>query len=385
MKTIALIDGGWCKYSSRFAAKTRLKLGYDDDVALSKHPALDAIMYNITAANLRSKLQTIQRYLGAIDNGVICKDVGKSWRADIARTVIPGSHIESGIDYKGSRHSDDPESLAAMEVLNRSFDKALNEIERHSNIQQIFGKRIEADDFMIVLSNYYAQHGYNVIIISEDADIQQAVHKFDNGGHIIIVRPNHFDKQPIVVSPASVDYLNMPKTSILATTPVFDALLKNCLDNAIVVAPQYLMFNKVMNGDVSDDITPVMLRQKTCRNGQVKNFRLTQKDIKQITEMLATKHSMGYMPREAIFEDTLDILKLAHQLLFGMSFDELPREWQQFYIDKYNENVTMVCIDNHVEKMQKVWGAIEAFAVKFELRDCSIDIPSLEILKALGS
>lgn len=378
---IVLIDGGWLKYSSRTVCKKRLGVienGEDPDgcIQLANDARTASMLYDVMVQTLRGRMTTIEQTLQAPMHILVCMDKGDSWRSNIPRTIIPGEeHQASGLAYKAGRHSDDPASLAAMYKLNRWYEDALEQASTYSGIQLVASPSVEADDFMVCMSNYYAQHGYNCCIVSEDADITQAVHKFDNGGHVVVFRPRH-DDQPYVVSPASLEAINT-KPTIFDSLDTFDMSLKR-LQNPKVVASQYLLFWKVLKGDASDAITPVMVR----KSASGRNMGLRQKDFDKLTEMLASKHALSYMPREALWEDIDDILALEHQLVFKQDFASLPTEWQNFYRAKYVENLQMVCIDEVI--MPDLWRSIQDYAANLQLHTVNYNIPTNDVLSRLG-
>jgi len=377
---IVLIDGGWLKYASRTICKKRLNVieSADDPdgvIALSNDNRMPVMTYDVMVQTIRGRMRTLEQTLQAPMHILICLDKGNSWRANIPRTVIPGGEQASGLAYKAGRHSEDPASLAATYKLNRQYEDALEQIAAYSGIQLVSAPNIEADDFMVVMSNYYANHNYNVCIVSEDADITQAVHKFKDGGHVVVFRPRH-DDQPFVLSPASTESLNQQR-SIFDQPDTFEDALRR-ITNPKIVASQYLLFWKVLKGDASDAITPVMVRQSAGG----RNMGLRQKDFDAITAMLAEKHQLPYMPREALWEDIDDILALEHKLVHKQDFAELTKEWQDFYKAKYIENLQMVCIDEPI--MPDLWKSIQNYAANLQLHTVNYNIPTSDVLNRLG-
>lgn len=375
---IVLIDSGWSKYSSRFVARNRLGCipnaeDRQGNIALSNDSRAASTIYDVLAMTLRSKLKDIAAMFQQPAHVIICKDEGNSWRAGIPRTVLPGGEQASGVAYKAGRHEDDPANLAAMYKLNRMYEDAVDMVCRYSGFDVASSKSVEADDFMVVLSNYYANHGYNVVIVSEDADIMQAVHKFEGGGHILIYRPRHAD-EPLVCSPASLEHLKQPT---IFDNDLFDTALSKYTQKCKVVAPQYLLLNKIMLGDASDAISPVMQR---CSGNR--HYNLRSKDLDAIALACAAKHDMPYMPKESLWTDYMLILQMAHQALFKQSFDDLPQDWQTFYVNKYIENVQMVCIDEHV--MPSLWADLQAYGAQLTLHTINLEIPTTNILNRIG-
>lgn len=385
MSNIVLIDSGYVKYSSRYICRSRCRVipsasDHDGDIALSNVPNIRTIMYDVISATLSSKLGTINAHLAPIDSAVICLDIGKSWRAGILRTPVPGGQIASGGEYKEGRHSTDEASLAASYKLNRIYEECIDDICRYSGMVKAGSPNVESDDFMVVLSHYYASQGHNVIIVTEDADITQAVQRSDAGGNVLVFRPRH-DKNAVIISPATREQFG--KVSLLGG---IDPLLINLqnIGDLQIVASQYVMFSKVMLGDVSDAITPVMLLEKKTQTGKTLHCKLRQADMNKVTAMLGERHNLPYMPREAIFDidDVKATLSLSHKLLFKNDFESIEPDWQEYYMKKYWENVLMTCIDRTV--MTQLWDDLTNYAKLLPLQAMHLPIPPSHVLAQVG-
>jgi 5'-3' exonuclease len=338
-KVRVLIDGGLLKYASRFTAKKRLNI-QDGEVSgmvqLAKHPMAGRVIYDILATSMKYMLSGLSNY-GTLDEVIICTDLGNSWRTKVEKTVIPGLEVDSSGDYKGHRRTDDPEELAAIEILNRHYKTAIEDLARYGNLKVLGRYGIEADDYMVVLSKYFAGKGDIVFVISKDADITQAVTSNESGGCTIILQ-KQADSMHMVVDHGIIQ---LAKTdSIFEVPKLTNRDLCLAVQTAEILAPQYMLLVKILNGDASDDITPVMVRNVNGRN-----YKLTAKQIGKIFDYFASKNACGYFRHEDLYDSVEEILTLAHSFVFGTDFHELAAAWQIFYRNKFKENRKMIVIN----------------------------------------
>jgi hypothetical protein len=377
-RLIVLIDGGWLKYSTRFVAAKRIGASYDTPKSeLAKNAKFLAANYDVMATSLRSKLGAIETNFAKIDRCIVCKDVGDSWRTKVEKTLIPGTEQASSIDYKGHRRTDDPDELAAIVQLNRIYDKCLNVICDNSGIECVYKPTYEADDFMIVLSKAYADQGDTVLIMAQDADITQAVYTSASGGHVIVMQPQHDNTMRMVVDHATHDSTSKVSIFSMSEWPIG---LASAINNAQVLAPQYMLFMKILNGDASDDISPVMSR---VHNGRT--YKLTTKQFDAITAYFAEHNPEGYFKIENLYDDNdiHTILCMVHQAVHKQNFEDLPADWQKFYYDKFVENRKMVVVNK--AELGPIYNDVLKTAVS-QLHGITptIAFPSWQVLQQLG-
>lgn len=378
-RTVVLIDSGFLKYSTRFVARNRLGIAHDAPLSvLAEHPKAQQTIYDVLATSLRSKLGTFERNVARIDRCIICLDIGDSWRVNVDKTVIPDTEQASSIAYKGHRRSEDPDELAAIVKLNRLYDTCLKFICNNSGIELIGKKSLESDDFMIVLGQQYAKQGDAVFILSKDADITQAVCYYDNGGCVIIMQPTKEGNMHFVVDHATFNSVKDVSIFGMAKWPIGVA---NVISNAQVLAPQYMLLHKIMNGDASDDISPVMVR--VSPGGRT--FKLREADMQAIFDEFVRKNPEGYFKIENCYEneDILTILSIAHQRMFKTSFNELPDKWRKFYVDKFIENRKMVVV-NKEELGEHYHEVFAAASEQLHGTTPTIAFPTWDILQQLN-
>lgn len=376
-RLVVLYDGGLLKYASRSAASARLGHSYDTPPQeLAADLRFKGALYDCMTTILRSKLLNIEQNFAKIDRCIICNDIGNSWRTKVTKTIIPGTEQASSIDYKGHRRTDDPEELAGLEKLNAIHKDTVTFICDNSGIEQVGYQSYEADDFMVVLSQTYAKQGDFVVIVANDADITQAVASTESGGYVMIMQPKQGSTNFVV------DHATHNKTSEMSIFSMaeFPIGLAQTINNAQVLAPQYMLLEKVLNGDVSDDISPVMSR--VVNN---KRYKLTQKNLQTIFEHFVNKNTCKYFTIENMYndEDVLDILRLTHQCVHKQSFDDLPQEWKDFYLSKYLENRKMVVINK--AELGPIYNDVLQQAVK-QLHGTTptIAFPTWDVLQKLN-
>jgi hypothetical protein len=244
-KTVVLIDSGFLKYSTRFAARARLNIANDEPLTkLANHPGAMGAIYDTLATSLRSKLGHFEEHIATIDRCIVCLDIGDSWRTSIKKTLIPGTEQASSIDYKGHRRTTDAEELEAIVKLNGIYKKCIEFLCTNSGIELVGAHGIESDDFMVILSQQYAKQGNLVFVMSKDADITQAVCSTEAKGATIIMQPCHNGEMHFVVDHET--YNRSACTSIFSMSE-FPTQIANIITNAQIVAPQ-LSCNHVIMG-----------------------------------------------------------------------------------------------------------------------------------------
>jgi hypothetical protein len=374
-RLVVLIDSGLLKYSTRFVARKRLGIPNDAPTEmLANHPSAMATIYDVLATSMRYKLGGIETNYGKIDRCVVCLDIGDSWRCNIPKTPIPDTNAPSSIAYKGHRRTDDPVELEAITKLNGVYKQCINYICRNSGIEQVGSYAIESDDFMVTLSKIYADQGDYVFIMSTDADITQAVYTSDAEGFVAVMQPKENSTMQLVVDVATKDLSRSKDIFHMTQMPLG---LANALNAAVVVDPSVVVLNKILNGDGSDDISPVMVREVNGRH-----YKLNTKQFIAVLETLnSPEHKFTtddlYLP-----ETIRKILSMQHQFVHKAHFDTLPEKWQNFYIAKFIENRQMVLI-NKAELGEHYNEVINAAMQQLHGTTPVIAFPTWDILQKL--
>ena len=378
-KLVVLIDSGFLKYSTRFVARNRLGIDHRAPLAeLANNANAQAVIYDVLAASLRSKLSSIEHNFGKIDRCIVCLDVGDSWRTKVTKTVRPDTGEESSIAYKGHRRTDDPEELAAIVQLNKYYMTAIKFLTDNSSIELVGHNGIESDDYMVILGQTYAKQGNQVIVMSKDADITQAVVSYDNGGFVAIMQPQQHGGMTMVVDHGLRN--KSTATDIFNMGQPMQPAMQQAIQTANIVAPQYLLLEKILNGDASDDISPVMLRVSNGRN-----YKLTAKNLATIFDAIAATNAEGYVKYEDLYDNDKIrlILEHMHRLLFKHELGDIDMSWQTFYYNKFVENRKMVCINK--AELGKLYDTVLTTAVE-QLRGITptIAFPTWQVLQQLG-
>lgn len=375
-RNIVLIDSGLLKYTTKYAVAGRLGVPQGDEgiCELVKKPALYRTMFDIFTSTLKTRLNSIQKVFGRIDECIICVDKGVSWRMNIPKTIIPGTeNIESSGEYKGHRHLSDPAIIQANFEYNREYEKVLENVCKISNIETVAEKNIEADDFMVNLGVYLSREN-NVIILTDDYDITQAVRVKDNG-FCFVLQWKH--GKPNLVVPHRA--LEEAKFDDIFKAPRWQLQICQAIQNAEIIAPQYLILEKIVNGDSSDDITPVMVREKNGRR-----YKCNRKGFDAIHQYFAEHNVEGYVTMTNLYveEDIEAILEIVHQNLFKTSYHDLPQDWQDFYKQKFRENRAMVAINEEELGTERYHLCVDKYQTCGHLQPI-IDLPTYDILQRM--
>lgn len=351
MGLIVLFDGGKLKHSAKNVACNRLNIPrpVDDNpennryVKLIEHPGTYNTMYDILRIELRSKLGGIEKAFGQISMAAICKDIGNSWRADITATMTPDAVTSSG-DYKGHRRSDEIAIIRANVAVNRMFDDAVKTLSEIGDISLLGYDRIEADDFMIIAARKYFAEGHNVIIVSEDGDIPQVVTSNpETKNYIMLMQPKSNGTHFVIDHGLRA----MSETTSIFEMSPFSQAVTTIIQNAIIIAPQYMLLEKLLNGDGGDGITPIMVRVAPNKSGKMINHKLHRKDFDQIFAYFSEKNPEGYFKMENMYDeqDIRAILEFQHRLVFKHELDTIDPVWQKFYYQKFIENRQAIIVN----------------------------------------
>jgi hypothetical protein len=315
----------------------------DDIIELSKHPDRIPVRYDVISMTINSKLKAIEQAFGVIRNVVICMDNGNNWRASMVPPIIPGTEQASMIDYKGDRQANSEAERIAKWSLNQDYEKILRFIANNNDYAVLQdtrpeNERFEADDWLVFMSEKLAKAGELVVVVSNDADVLQSLLTYENAGCVVVIQPKVTGDNVLYTDHFAYEHMK-PKS-------IFDmgnasTSVTNALQNATIIAKQYMLLDKILLGDASDSISPLMLR-----NTGSKNMRLTRKQIDAI--ILGITEGQRPLLYSDLYDKTEQIVSLAHELMFKSKFDELPEDWRKFYIDKYEFNRKLVCI-NEVE------------------------------------
>jgi len=251
-KLTLLIDGNWLLMSRLSVIQNR----YLDDYELC---------HNLQLMMIKSINIVLKQFPG-IDNVIFCAD-GGSWRNKVE---IPIFLQNEDIEYKGTRvRSED----VNWDLLFESYDKFVSLLSS-CGITSCRENGVEGDDWCYHWSNVLNSEGTNCIIWTKDKDLTQLV-KMDknkcftvwwNKDSGLITFDNDEEEMDFLFN---FEYNNN------------EILYNNiCSKSSSVtkINPKNILLDKILKGDLSDNIIPIALRNSKNKESG-KKFRISSKDI----------------------------------------------------------------------------------------------------------
>lgn len=243
-----IIDGNWLLMSRLYAIGT-----FNNGAELS-----NSLMILLTQS-----IKNILKLFPDVDNIIFVSDEG-SWRSNVD---IPDFLKKDNIEYKGTRQrSDDID----WDLVFKTYEKYCALLKMH-NITVCREPEVEGDDWIWYWSNRLHKNNTNVIIWSTDRDLTQLI-KTDNNSCFVAL----YNKKHKLICEEKVD-----QDFDFLFNPVYnlnDQILRNAIKRAggaEYIHPKYTVVDKIVRGDASDNILPIVTR--TTASG--KEFKVANKDI----------------------------------------------------------------------------------------------------------
>ncbi len=287
MKYTLLIDGHNFLFRSLYVLpqKKNKKLLSDNescDLFVSK------LSQNINAV-LREMEPLVDRCILTLDS--------RSWRNDLKL-----------VDYKGTRKQDESIDWSGFD---NCIEKFVKDIEKY-NIVLSKTKQAEADDLIFMWSTLLNSKNIPVIIYSSDRDMLQLVSTHSSGTDTLlwsdvtkkIYVPKDFDKLVHNESESFMESFIKGSSSV----DIYDrfanleqSIRKRKLDKIEIDSVKFI-FNKVLVGDKSDNISSIYTYEKNGRT-----YNVTEAKAEKILEKFVEK--TGSLNPEYLYtEDTLEVL-----------------------------------------------------------------------------
>lgn len=268
MKTTLIVDGNWLMMSRLFAV---------DKMFLIDNPEVQKEQGTRQLKDMMARsINVILNRFGKNLNNIIIVSDGGSWRKQ-----LPKPESMSSIKYKGNR------------VNKVEFDwdyiyKALNELTdtaRDLGITAPHADGIEGDDWIWYWTRRLNQSGVNTIIWSSDNDLKQLI-QLDNGAFTAWYndRSGLFLPKELDDKVDDVDFFMHPERSNYA----LDELKKCCLEVNYIDSQEVVM-SKIICGDSSDNIKPVLRLE-----GEKKTINVTERDWQAVKEDLNISDLKGF-------------------------------------------------------------------------------------------
>lgn len=339
-KLTLLIDGNWL-LMSRLAV---LKNKYKDDDELNKQLKLMMIR----------SINIVLRTFSDIDNIIFIAD-GGSWRNNVP---IPQNLIrkrEQGEiiseEYKGTRKQDDDVN---REKLFESYEAFIDILSRN-NITTCRTKGLEGDDWIYHWSRYLNSIGTNTMIWSADKDLTQLVNTDMN--------TNCFTVWWELNSGVKIADTDTNDDDNFLFNQIYDYnhnIMMNIINkskNVTKVDSRSVVIDKIIKGDGSDNIQPIMLR-RAKNPTSLKKYKISSSDIdytldynddnKVLNYLTTLYYSKSYCDRvEDSLDEVFEHFKYNRKLV-SLSMNEMPDDIKEIM----NEHCTLEHISKDISIVQ---------------------------------
>lgn len=279
-KLTLVIDGNWLLMSRLIVIKDNFMDTTD-------------LIRNLKRLLIKS-INGILRQIPEIDNIIFVSD-GGSWRNKLH---IPSVLTEHGIEYKGQRAKDD---LDWTTIFNE-FENLIHDMHDLCGITYVHEPGVEGDDWCWYWSNILNNDGTNVLIWSADKDLTQLVRQHPETGVFTVTLYTRGSKTTITKEKLDED--NSPYMKCLLS-PYFtqnQQLMNSIATHAtdvIEVIPKHIVLNKILRGDVSDNIISPLMR--ITQSG--KKYRISEKQLDYTINIYNEEEIREYVSR--IYETKL--------------------------------------------------------------------------------
>lgn len=249
-----IVDGNWLLMSRLSVIQNR----YADD---------DDLMYNLQLL-ITASIKNVLKTFPEIDNIVFVADNG-SWRTKLP---IPGfmKHDELGteVEYKGTRIKGDDIN---WKLLFASYDNYISLLSQ-SGITVSKEEDVEGDDWCYWWSTYLNSIGTNCMIWSKDNDLKQLVRMNDDGVFTVWWnKDNGIYCQEVDTDNMSILFnINYDSNDKIFNDMCYHSVSVNKIN------PSQIIVDKILKGDVSDNIQPVLVRSTSQGT---RNYKISSKDI----------------------------------------------------------------------------------------------------------
>lgn len=210
---------------------------------------------------------------------ILSCDSKSPWRKELYKDI-------DGMEYKGNREKDSDKNwdniFAATDELREIFKK-------HGFIVTYLDNT-EADDITTMWKEYAFDHNSDVVLVSSDMDWVQLVGMGDKGNVCVCINPiaNNKGRKRLYISPAVNKWLNEEdKPDIFFSNynrnkkTIREIQLLDPKISFELIDPERILMNKIMAGDVSDNVPSFF---HYYRNGRRQN--VTELKAKHVFESL---------------------------------------------------------------------------------------------------
>jgi len=254
-----IIDGNWLLMRSLFSKQ------YDfqpDAAEVLKQYSRDTLIDSMLSAISF----TTATFDGIVDNILYVSD-GGSWR----KFIQPPEFVKEQ-EYKGTRQRAEDKDWDYIFETHQILQEGL----KAAGVTVCHESKIEGDDWAWYWSNKLNRQGTNCIIWTTDNDLKQLI-KLDNGNFTAWYNDKNgifFDQGYNIDDMSDIDYfMTAGKDNYIIES------IQAITSNISYINPNRIVMEKIISGDVSDNIRSLMVLHK---NG--KNYKITEKDASKIVD-----------------------------------------------------------------------------------------------------
>ena len=256
-KLTLIIDGNWLFMSRLAVIANRYANDYD-------------LCQGIKSLMIKS-INLVLRKFPIIDNIIFVAD-GGSWRNQIPLPEYLQRESEEGmiVEYKGTRSKSDDIN---WDLLFSAFEDFISTLQV-SGINAYREQYLEGDDWIWWWSTYLNSQNTNCIIWTKDNDLKQLVN-IDNNKCFTAWWNN--DAGIFIKDFEEEEFDFLFNSSFNENEFIWNQLTKYCKD-VKKINPKHIIIDKILKGDSSDNILPIILRSSKNKES-LKKFKISTKDI----------------------------------------------------------------------------------------------------------
>lgn len=256
-KLTLIIDGNWLFMSRLAVIANRYANDYD-------------LCQGIKSLMIKS-INLVLRKFPIIDNIIFVAD-GGSWRNQIPLPEYLQRESEEGmiVEYKGTRSKSDDIN---WDLLFSAFEDFISTLQV-SGINAYREQYLEGDDWIWWWSTYLNSQNTNCIIWTKDNDLKQLVN-IDNNKCFTAWWNN--DAGIFIKDFEEEEFDFLFNSSFNENESIWNQLTKYCKD-VKKINPKHIIIDKILKGDSSDNILPIILRASKNKES-LKKFKISTKDI----------------------------------------------------------------------------------------------------------
>lgn len=363
-KLTLIIDGNWLLMSRLSVLKNK----YADDTTLNHQLKLLMI----------KSINRVLRTFNEIDNIIFVAD-GGSWRNSVEipyQAILPAQKLleflpENKRDVNNIKEINVKDIVNKLETNNEihsfeykgtrtkaedfNWDKLFESYEEFMTLLQSTGitccreNGMEGDDWCYHWSRYLNEQGTNVIIWTKDKDLTQLV-KMNNDRYFTIWWNE--DSGIISCEMPEEDLSFLFNAQFIANDTLFQSLIDKA-GKITTINPKEIVIDKILRGDSSDNIQPIVLR--FSKNNSGKQFRISQNDI---------NFNLDYNDDKCVYN-------YLYELLNGKNYYNRINKTIEQAFEHFKYNRKLIALDEHQypENIKKIMSEHVDYNVN---KDCTV-------------